>query len=301
MAGRVSLRSKTAKSITICWRDSDAAPFHLVDVFGTAGFTGNPLAVVSAAEGLGTEDMQAITRWLNLSETTFLLPAKDERADYHVRIFTLSHELTFAGHPTLGSAHVWLKTGGQPKKNGEIIQECGIGLVKLKHDKSGLAFAAPKLLRTGTPREAELQIVADVLQIPRREILDASWADNGPGWIAVMLSSAEAVLALEPRRHYHQRIDIGVVGPHAPGSPTAFELRAFFSDSYGGLVEDPVTGRLNAAVGQWLFASQHVSSPYIAAQGTRLNRTGRIYVSQDHTGQVWVGGQTRLMVSGQSL
>lgn len=275
-------------------------PFRLVDVFGTDPFTGNPLAVVADAEGLSTEEMQAITRWLNLSETAFLLPPTDPGADYRVRIFTLAHELPFAGHPTLGSAHAWLEGGGQPRRDGVIVQQCGAGLVTIRREAGRLAFAAPPLLHSGQPSEAEIAQVAAVLRIDRDAIVDAAWADNGPGWIAVLLASAEAVLAVEPSRHHRDRIDIGLVGPHAPGSEAAFEIRAIFSDGQGALIEDPVTGSLNASVGQWLFASGRATRRYVAAQGTRLGRTGRIHVEQDSEGQVWVAGATRTLFSGRS-
>ncbi|WP_028967123.1 PhzF family phenazine biosynthesis protein [Sphingomonas phyllosphaerae] len=275
-------------------------PFCLVDVFGTAPFTGNPLAVIADAGELTTEEMQAIASWLNFSETTFMLPPSDPAAHYRVRIFTMSHELPFAGHPTLGSAHVWLEAGGQPKQDGVIVQECGVGLVTIRRDGDRLAFAAPTLLRGGTPTEAEVAEVAELLRIDRATIVDAACADNGPGWIAVMLESADAVLAVDPARHYARHIDVGVVGPHAADSEVAFELRALFTDGRGGLIEDPVTGSLNASVGQWLFASGRARGSYVAAQGTRLGRSGRIHVSQDDSGQVWVAGATRTLFSGQT-
>lgn len=274
-------------------------PFKLVDVFGTDPFTGNPLAVIAAAEDLTTEEMQRITRWLNLSETTFLLPPTRSEADYRVRIFTLSHELPFAGHPTLGTCHAWLEAGGAPRRSGVIVQECGAGLVEIRHGGETLAFAAPPLIRAGEPSEADIVRAAQVLRIDRAMITAAQWVDNGPGWLAVLLPSAEAVLAVEPARHHPERIDIGLVGPHAPESETAFELRAIFSGQDGALIEDPVTGSLNASVGQWLFASGRARGAYVAAQGTRLGRMGRIQVSQDASGQVWVGGRTRTMFSGQ--
>jgi len=273
-------------------------PFHLVDVFGTGPFTGNPLPVVGDADGLSTEQMVNITRWFNHSETTFLLPATDPKADYRVRIFTPTLELPFAGHPTLGSAHAWLEAGGKPKRDGVIVQECGAGLVTVRRDRDRLAFAAPPLIRGGQPTEQEVAQVAKLLQIDRAAIVDAVWADNGPGWIAVMLESAEAVLAVEPARYFPGRIDIGIVGRHADGAEAAFELRAIFYDSQGTLIEDPVTGSLNASVGQWLFATGRASGRYLAAQGTRLGRTGRIHVEQDGDGQVWVGGATHTMASG---
>ena len=277
-----------------------ARPFHYVDVFGTDRFTGNPLPVVSEADGLSTEQMLGMTRWFNHSETTFLLPATDPKADYRVRIFTVAGELPFAGHPTLGSAHAWLAGGGKPKRSDVVVQECGAGLVSVRRDAGRLSFAAPPLIRGGQPTEQEIAEVVDVLQIDRAAIVDATWADNGPGWIAVMLESADAVLAVEPRRYRASPIDIGIVGPRAPGGETTFELRAIFYDRQGSLVEDPVTGSLNASVGQWLFATGRASNPYVAAQGTRLGRTGRVHVEQDSAGQVWVGGATRTVFSGQS-
>ena len=275
-------------------------PFRLVDVFGTGAFTGNPLAVIADADGLSGEEMQAIAAWLNFSETTFLLQPRDPAADYRVRIFTMAHELPFAGHPTLGSAHAWLEAGGRPKTDGTIVQECGVGLVAIRRGADRLAFAAPPLVRGGTPSEAEIDAVAAILRLDRAAIVDAAWVDNGPGWIAVMLDSADAVLAVEPVRHHPDHVDIGIVGPHPAGSEAAFELRAIFSDAHGGLIEDPVTGSLNASVGQWLFASGRASGGYVAAQGTRLGRTGRGHVTQDGAGQVWVAGETRTLFVGES-
>lgn len=276
-------------------------PFHLVDVFGTDAFSGNPVAVISAAEGLSTDDMQSITRWMNLSETTFLLAPTHPDADYRVRIFTLAHELPFAGHPTLGTAHVWLETGGRAKFGTALVQECRAGLIQLQHADGRLAFAAPKLVKEGALSEAEIQEVAQVLRIDRSAIQGAVWADNGPGWVAVMLGSADEVLALNPVRFHERRVDIGVVGPCAKTCETSFEIRAFFSDPYGGIMEDPVTGSLNASVGQWLFRSGRVSSGYIASQGTKLGRSGRIYVNQDAAGQIWVSGKTKTLFSGQGF
>jgi PhzF family phenazine biosynthesis protein len=274
-------------------------PFQLVDVFGQDDFTGNPLAVVLDADGLDGETMQRIARWLNLSETTFLLPPTTAGADYRVRIFTLDRELPFAGHPTLGSCHAWLTAGGQAQRAGEVVQECGAGLVTIRRDGERLAFAAPPLIRSGPVDEVDLAEAARFLRVAREDIHDAQWIDNGPGWMGVMLRSAEAVLALKPMRAYERRIEIGVVGAHAPGGDADYEIRALFSDPYGAIVEDPVTGSLNASVAQWLFASGLRSTSYVAAQGTRLGREGRVYIDRDADGQVWVGGAARSLFSGQ--
>lgn len=275
--------------------------FQLVDVFHDGPFSGNPLAVVLDAEGLAPEEMQRIARWLNLSETAFLLPPTTGDADYRVRIFTLQRELPFAGHPTLGSCHAWLAAGGMPRSADEIVQECGVGLVPVRRREGLLAFAAPPLVRSGPIDEPTFRTIQTVLRIDRSRIVDAQWADNGPGWVVVLLESAEEVLALNPLSQFPTRVDIGVVGPYPLGSPVAFELRAFFSDHKGGIVEDPVTGSLNASAAQWLLSSGRARAPYVASQGTRLGRAGRVYIDQDRDGSVWVGGKTTTYFAGECL
>ena len=276
--------------------------FTMVDVFGDGAFAGNPLAVIADADHLETDEMQRIANWLNLSETTFLLRPTDPHADYRVRIFTVDRELPFAGHPTLGSCHAWLAGGGRPQREGQVVQECGVGLVTIRRDGGDrLAFAAPALIRSGQLNEAELADVLEVLQIERVAVVDAAWASNGPGWIAVLLESADAVLAVEPRRSFPRVVDIGVVGPHLSGSEADFEIRGFFSAGPGMIVEDPVTGSLNASTAQWLYATNRVEGPYVAAQGTKLGRRGRVYLDRDEDGQVWVGGAARSLFAGTSL
>lgn len=272
-------------------------PFKLVDVFGTGPFSGNPLAVISDAEGLSADEMLSITRWLNLSETTFLLPPTDEAADYRVRIFTPDREMPFAGHPTLGTAHVWLENGGRPKTPGRIVQQCGIGLVPLQHADE-LAFAVPPLIRSGPVDDADLNDALAVLQIGREAVVEAQWVDNGPGWLGVRLASAEAVRAVKPLGSYHKRMDIGVVGLETAGE-TDVEIRAIFSDQTGALREDPVTGSLNASVAQWLLGAGLLKAPYVAAQGTCLGRTGRVRVTQD-ADHIWIGGATRTLFEGRN-
>jgi PhzF family phenazine biosynthesis protein len=243
--------------------------------------------------------MQTMTRWLNLSETAFLLRPSSPKADYKVRIFTLERELPFAGHPTLGSCHAWLSNGAIPADDSLIIQECGAGLVPIRRGAGLLALAAPPIVRGGSVDESRLAELADFLRIDRSLIVDAQWADNGPGWIVVLLASVDQVLALEPVRDYSRRIDVGVVAPYPAGNPIAFELRAFFTDHRGGVIEDPVTGSLNASTAQWLLSSGRASAPYIASQGTRLGRSGRIHINKDSQG-VWVGGRTTTLFSGVS-
>jgi len=273
-------------------------PFQMIDVFGEGAFAGNPLAVITTPHDLDLETMQRITRWLNLSETTFLLPPTDPAADYRVRIFTLDRELPFAGHPTLGTCHAWLGGGGVPRGGDMVVQQCGAGLVRVRRDNGHLAFAAPPLIRSGPVDDDKRREIAAILGIAAVDIVDAAWVDNGPGWVAVLLGSAEAVLAIEPARHHPARVEIGVVGFYPPGGTEAYEIRSLFSDPFGGLVEDPVTGSLNASVAQWLLDSGRVTAPYAVSQGTRLDRRGRIHVDKDIEGQVWIGGNSATMFSG---
>jgi len=262
-------------------------------VFTDTPYLGNPVAVVLGADGLSTEQMQLFARWTNLSETTFVLMPRVSGADYLVRIFTPTGELPFAGHPTLGTCHAWLEAGGRPADPDAIVQECAAGLVTVRPGEAGLAFAAPPLVRSGPVEDAVTERVARGLNIARADIVDIAWADNGPGWVAVLLASAEAVLAVQPGV---VDLDVGVVGPYPSGSPEAVEVRAFSPQVTS--VEDPVTGSLNASLGQWLLASGRVTAPYVASQGTALGRRGRVHVSRDADGQVWVGGGTITCVSG---
>jgi len=269
---------------------------HQVDVFTADPYRGNPVAVVLDGTGLSTEDMQRFAHWMNLSETTFVLPPSDAEADYRVRIFTPVAELPFAGHPTLGTCHAWLTTGGTPRQAGTIVQECGAGLVILRQTEHGLAFAAPPLLKDGPVDEELLGQIASILGIGRAGIVDASWADNGPGWVAVLLASAEEVLAVQPGA---TDLDLGLVGPYPPGSPQAFEVRAFFPKD-GTTTEDPVTGSLNAALAPWLLGTGRATAPYVVSQGTALGRAGRVHISRGTDGTIWVAGGTVTCVRGQA-
>jgi len=272
--------------------------FRQVDVFTDTPYLGNPVAVVLGADGLSTEglstaQMQLFARWTNLSETTFVLAPQAAGADYLVRIFTPTSELPFAGHPTLGTCHAWLDAGGRPADPDAVVQECAAGLVTVRKTEAGLAFAAPPLVRSGPVEESVAEQAARSLNVARSDIVDIAWADNGPGWVAVLLASAEEVLKLRPGAVER---DIGVVGPYPDGSAEALEVRAFSPQITS--VEDPVTGSLNASLGQWLLGSGRVSAPYVASQGTAMGRRGRVHVSQDADGQVWVGGGTITCVSG---
>jgi PhzF family phenazine biosynthesis protein len=271
--------------------------FHQVDVFTDTPLRGNPLAVVVGGDDLTDEQMARFAKWTNLSETTFLLRPTHPEADYRVRIFTPGGELPFAGHPTLGSCHVWLAEGGQ-KKGECVIQECGVGLIRVRCSGSRLAFAAPPLLRSG---EADADLVATLaraLRLPASDLLAVQWVDNGPGWVAVLLASREQVLALRPDFAAMGLNKVGVVGPWLPadGSAAQWEVRAFAPGL--GVNEDPVTGSLNAALAQWLIQSGRAPAQYVASQGTALGRQGRVHIEQQ-SDVLWVGGEVAPCIRGQ--
>ena len=270
-------------------------PFTEVDVFTTVPYAGNPVAVVLDAGGLDTAEMQRFANWMNLSETTFVLPPTDPAADYLVRIFTPVLELPFAGHPTLGTCHAWLEASKTPKADDVVVQECGAGLVPIRPSPGGFAFKAPPLRRSGPVDDDLVGEIAAAMGIERAAIVDATWADNGPPWIGLLLAGAEEVLAVRPG-FIDQ--DVGLVGPYPAGSPEAFEVRAFFPKD-GAMVEDPVTGSLNAAVAPWLLDTGRATAPYIVRQGAALGRDGRVHISRDDDGEIWVGGGTVTCVEGQ--
>jgi PhzF family phenazine biosynthesis protein len=268
--------------------------FRQVDVFTTTRYRGNPVAVVLDGADLTTEEMQRFAHWTNLAETTFVLAPRSPDADYRVRIFTPAVELPFAGHPTLGTCHAWLESGGAPRDGEAIVQECAAGLITIAPTDVGLAFAAPPLRREGPVDDATCAEVVRALGIDRSQIVDLAWADNGPGWIGVLLENADAVLALKPSR---SELRIGVTGPYPTGATEAFEVRAFVPGA-GGVVEDPVTGSLNASLAQWLIGTGRARAPYVVRQGTALGRAGRVHITQAADGEIWVGGGTVTCVAG---
>ena len=273
--------------------------FSQLDVFTDQPLRGNPLAVVHDAQGLSDGQMAEVARWTNLSETTFLLPPDDAGADYRVRIFTPGGELPFAGHPTLGSCHAWLSAGGVPRDADVVVQQCGVGLVRVRRDRHGdserLAFAAPALRRTG-PVDAGLRAQAvAALGLDDAELLQLQWIDNGPGWMAGLLKDAAAVLALRPDYAAMRGLNLGVVGAYPAGSECQFEVRAFVPDL--GVPEDPVTGSLNAGLAQWLIAAGLAPARYVSAQGAALGRAGRVFVTQQGA-DIWIGGAVCAVLTG---
>ncbi len=267
-------------------------PFRQVDVFPGSPLGGNPVAVVLDADGVDEGAMRAFARWTNLSETTFVLPPTDPAADYRLRIFTPVDELPFAGLPTLGSAHAWAEHTGSSVV--EAVQQWAAGLIRLRRTASGWSLAAPPLIRSGAASDEEVEAAAASLRIDVADVLEAEWVDNGPGWLAVRLLDAEAVLALRPD-FTAMPFPVGVVGPHAAGGPADHEVRAFVPGL--GVAEDPVTGSLNAGIASWFFRTGLEEESYTVRQGTALGADGRVGADDDG-GTAWITGATRTVISG---
>jgi len=299
--------------------------FKQVDVFTAQPYFGNPLAVVLDGSGLDDAAMQRFAQWTHLSETTFVLPPTEVSADYRVRIFTPGGELPFAGHPTLGTCHAWLEAGGVPKRKDVIVQQCAVGLVQIRRDGARRAFAAPPLKRSA-PSPVVLAQVAAALGLKAQHIIAAQILDNGPVWLGLLLDSADTVLQLEPDHLALKKygLKVGVAGAHAaqeaplliaranrearafptrehgaPAETADFEVRAFAAPI--GINEDPVTGSLNASLAQWLMAEGHAPDNYTVAQGTCLDRAGRVHLARETmagTTVVWVGGESVTCIDG---
>lgn len=274
--------------------------FKQVDVFTSSAFNGNPLAVIMDAQGLSDEQLAAIARWTNLSETTFVLPPQDAQADYRVRIFTVEGELPFAGHPTLGTAHALLEAGWPTKTPGEIVQECGVGNVTVKIDAGGaLAFAAPAA--TLTPYNDALMSSA-LNSAAFDHTHSATVADMGIRWLLIPMISADAVLAIQPDVSDMQRLKkhagvngVMVFGRLPEGEAEQYEVRGLLVEN-GSLTEDPITGSANACLARY-FAAQGQISAYRVRQGTAIQRAGRVQVDFDGE-NIWIGGNTVTVIDG---
>lgn len=270
--------------------------FIQCDVFSPIPTSGNGLAVVVDGEGLSDEQMQTFAAWTNLAETTFIFPPVDESADYKLRIFTTSREMLFAGHPTLGSCAAWLHAGGVPKEKDLVRQECGVGIVDIDVSQSQYAFVAPPTRIEPMP-EQQLQDIIETLEIPAASVLSSAILDNGPVWQALQLESAEQVLAVDSSLvKWPEDKPVGLIGAHGSSHECDYEVRMLAPSS--GMSEDPITGSLNAALAHWLTSDGRINVPVTIAQGTKINRHGRVSV-QLRGDDVLIGGDTHVLIDGQ--
>ena len=263
-------------------------PFSQVDVFSHTPILGNPVAVVHNADALSDSQMQAFARWTNLSETTFILKPTIIGADYRLRIFMPTGELPFAGHPTLGSAYAWLVRGGTPASAEYITQECGLGLIRVRREGNELGLLASNLVRSGDVEEQTLNKVLKALNVSPSQVRASNWIDNGPGWMGIMLHTADDVLAVRPDLPALENAYIGLIGAHSKGGPADYEVRAIVPSVANG--EDAATGSLNAGFAKWLTHARLTPPSYSVRQGTVLKREGDIDITTDADGSIWVSG-----------
>jgi len=273
-------------------------PFIQCDVFTAEPTRGNALAVVLDGQGLTDEQMQQFAAWTNLAETTFLLPPTQAQADYAVRIFTPTREMLFAGHPTLGSCASWMHHGGVPKNADVVRQECAVGIIDIHLTGEVPAFTAPPTKIQPLPQNTA-DALAQKLGIASTSIINTAFLDNGPQWQVFELASADDVLSADSSAvNFSEDKPVGLIGPHAPGGECDFEVRMMASS--GGMSEDPITGSLNAALAHWMLSDGRLISNVVVAQGTKIGRSGRVYISPDQSvdGSVRIGGQTHILIEG---
>ncbi len=270
--------------------------FKQVDVFTSVPLLGNPVAVILDAEGLDAVQMQAIANWTNLSETTFVFPARDPAADYYVRIFTPRTELPFAGHPTLGTAHAVLEAGFCMPTDGLLMQECAVGLVEVTVKGGGNSFRLPRYSFDDAPDVEALVAATDATPVAPPQIVDV-----GPRWVIMELDSATTVETLAPQlsalADYDRANATTGLTVFARGGAGDITVRSFAPTD--GLAEDPVCGSGNGAVAAYRLRTGQVISgdTYLASQGRQVGRDGRVSV-RINDGDILVGGQCVTCVDG---
>lgn len=272
--------------------------FIQCDVFTSTPTRGNALAVVLDSEDLSDDAMAAFAAWTNLAETTFVMEPHDPSADYRLRIFTPQREMPFAGHPTLGSCASWLHAGGRPLDAKVVRQECGIGIVDIRTDCDVPAFVAPPTSIDEMPLNEKSRLALK-LGLASETIVNSAILCNGPVWQVFELATAQAVLDVDSSRvKWPEEQAIGLIGPYPDGSECAFEVRMLAPSS--GMSEDPITGSLNSALAHWLSSMERLNHTMVIAQGTRINRSGRVHVSRDQndSSKILIGGHTHILIEG---
>lgn len=282
--------------------------FHLVNVFAEQKFDGNPLCVFEDARGLSDEHMLLLTRQFNLSETTFILPPDHDDAVARVRVFTPGYEMPFAGHPTLGSAHVvrdLLKAGDRFSLSftaGRVEVDSQGGYWSLRPPASG----APTF---GMPSESP-ELLADLLGLTPNDLAAAPcWVDSGAHQLLIPVRDADAVdraafdlsrVSSWPRSNLGRQTAYVFAMPSsadwarfAAGESGNAEIYArYFLTTGAGVGEDPGTGSACANLGAWLTTQAGIVDAAInVSQGVKMGRPCRLMLTIDATGGIRVGGQ----------
>lgn len=278
-----------------------------LDVFAPRPGTGNPLGVILDADGLSRGQMQALAAWLNLSETVFFLHSSAPGADYHIRIFTPTRELAFAGHPSVGAAWAAVTCGVAMPRGGALLQQCAAGLLPVQ--VSGPPEALE--IQLASPPARQLATAADttpaaLLALAADGHVPELW-DNGARWWLLPLRDAATVRSLVPDMAalagWSLATDATGVAVFADevGSDHSRVVRAFCPADAPSVPEDPVTGSANALIGAWLRQRDALpgrEGRYVASQGREAGRDGRVQVRVDAQGTVWIGGRVQCVIDG---
>lgn len=287
----------------------DQTRFFQVDVFTARAGGGNPLGVVIGAEHWSDARMQAFAAWTELVETTFLLPPTTADASYRLRIFTPKREIAFAGHPSLGSAHVALAAGFAEARDGALLQECQAGLLPVqieRHDATQNLFVRVPGARVLTSDPAHAARLEDALAGVALGRLQPAFVEGGRRWWLAELQDEKTVRAWRPE---HARIkaladasdSLGLcVFARCAGSDFDLVVRAFPAGV--GIVEDPASGAANGLIAAYLHAVEptgNLASGYSVSQGRELGRDARLIARIDADGAVWIGGSTVTVISGE--
>ncbi|KGQ17719.1 putative phenazine biosynthesis phzf family protein [Lysobacter dokdonensis DS-58] len=280
-----------------------------VDVFADRPGAGNPLAVVLDAQGLDDAAMQAIARWTRLPETTFLFPASAPGASYGIRIFSPRREVPFAGHPSVGSAHVALAAGLAEAKDGVLVQDGIAGQLPLRVTGDG----RERTIAVRTPRSKVLEIASpDDPRLARPlaglplGTLPPALVEGGRRWWLVEMANEAALRAASPDwaaigQLANQTESMGVCVFARSHDPVYYlAVRAWVGAP--AQFEDAASGAANATLAAWL-ASQGAlpgdSGFYRISQGREVGHDAIIELDVDADGEVWSGGRTCTVVSGQ--
>lgn len=282
-----------------------------VDVFSPRPGAGNALAVVTGGGHLDAARMQAIAAWNNLAETTFLLPPTQAGADYRVRIFTTRQEIAFAGHPTLGSAHVARAAGLVPAGKSELVQECLAGLLSVRleacPDAEARQFSVrvPRSRIVGRDAGAEVLLDRALIGLARGALAPAC-VEGGRRWWLAELGDEATVRAMKPDRaailalaRHNDSLGLCVFA-RSGGPDYELVVRAFPLGV--GIVEDPASGAANAAIAAFLDESGalgELGDRFRVSQGREMGRDAELLLRVDGERQVWVGGRCRTLTDGR--
>ena len=279
-----------------------------LDVFPASAGGGNPLGVVVDARALSDADMQRIAAWTNLVETTFVLPPSEASCDYRLRIFTPSAEIPFAGHPTIGSAHAVLDCAFAQPRAGQLVQQCGAGLLTIRIEGSGAArelfvqAPAARVLRSGADHAPLRAALGD----RALGALPPAFVEGGRRWWVAELADEAAVRTWQPDHaaigalaRADACLGLCVFARCSEAADCDLVVRAFPAGV--GIVEDPASGAANGLIAAYIAqaeATGKLARGYRVSQGREIGHDATIDIRIEGDAAVWVGGRSWTIVDG---